>query len=115
MRHAKVEIVRYKNKRDLYKIALMNAYEFWVDELDCTKSISRQRIDKSFLEVMDICLNDKQAHWTILFRDKVDGFDEAHWEFGVCGGSPSQFIWIKIRPDLADKIFLEGNLQVIEY
>ena len=101
---------------DVYKEALQNSYVFWCDKLDCSKSYSRERTDKSFSKVLSIAFLDKAAHWTILFRDKVFNDDMPHWEFGVRNMSGIEyFIWIKVRPDIAIKIFDKFNLTVMDY
>ena len=103
-----------ESKQQLYNEALLFSFQHWVDELDCSKSFARQRITDSFNEVLGICLKEKNAHWTILFRKAHVKSESDYWEFGVVAGIKiEKFIWIKVRPDLAEKLFEKYSLKTL--
>lgn len=102
----------------LFHDALLNCYDFNTDVLDCSKSWSRQRSEKSFEEALNDCLcHYKKSHWTVIFRAKQFAFEFEHWEFGVSsmGGDTSDFIWISVRVELAEELFRKYKLSITEY
>jgi hypothetical protein len=117
IKHAKIDVPKdNKIRAKLYKEALLNSYQFWVDELNCSKSFSRQRDDKSFNEVFTTCSKARSSHWTIMFRDNIIESDKSHYEFGVSTiGGITNFIWILVRVDLAEKIFKKYKLKIQWY
>ena len=118
MNHAKVNVPKDKKvRKKLYEEALLSSFEFWVDELDVSKSFRRQRIDDSFSLVLHNCLNDKSTHWVILFRDKVVSDDVEHYEFGASTMTekPTQFLWIKVSVEDAERLFKRYKLKINKY
>lgn len=117
MKHGKIIVPKDKEvRRQLYIEALQNSYIHWIDALKKGKT-ARERTDRSFIEVLEVGLNERAAHWTILFRDKLDEYEDAHWEFGVSTKvrADDEFIWISVRIELAEKIFSRFGLEIQWY
>lgn len=74
------------------------ATRFWVDELDCSKSWTRIRTDRTYDEILTKCLNGK-AHWTIFHHMYPLINDEApYFQISVSTlcRDVDYFIWIEV-------------------
>lgn len=104
-----------ETRRKLYTEALCNSYRFWCDVLDCSKSLARTDTDRSFSEVLENALSKTRAFWTIIHRAPVGDRDDVY-EFGVSTmDTPDYFIWIYVRPDVAEKLLEKYGLGVLPY
>lgn len=99
-----------KNKlRKIYVAGLMASYHHVIDN-KIYPSWSRTPSTKSFTEVLDGALENKRAHWTIIYRDMgsiTGGIEKVYWDFGVCYENKEgndDFIWISVNPIEAMKI-----------
>jgi hypothetical protein len=108
------------NPKEIFDYALSKSFDFWVDEKGTEKHPDvwrRQPSDLSYEEAFKIIQANK-PHWVISFRNESylmkDGLD--YWEFGGCNiGSNDYgevFIWIKVKPEEALKIFEKFDLKV---
>ena len=118
IKNRKVDLPKTKaGKEKLFREALVNSYRFDTDELDCEKSSSRKSTTQSFDEIIKACLERKNSHWTIYYRKSLYDFDFDHYEFGcsTMGLDVTLFIWIKVRPELAEKIIKKHKLTYKDY
>lgn len=99
------------DKMALFHEALLCSYSHAIQELDCKVSFQRRPSQIPFREVFEAVLNDKRAFWTIIFRKALLKHQVEHWEFSVnTNGDISHYIYICVRPDIAEEIFKKFNL-----
>lgn len=111
-----------KNPKEVYDYALSKSYDFWVDEKGTKANPEvwvRKPSNLSYEQAFDIIQNNS-PHWVISFRNQSALFDEEdYWEFGGCNISSNDygevFIWIKVKPKIAEEIFKKFNLEKYEY
>ena len=73
--------------------AAMKVGKVWVDELDCSKSFSRQPTKKTVKEILQMCLNSNNTFWVFIERD----FPKQYFDVGCCTmTTPDYFLWIEI-------------------
>lgn len=114
LQNRKVEYPKTKKgKEEVIRAAFFSSFRFWVDKL---QSIRREECDKSFDEILKLALKDKKTHWSIYYR-KPAGQESPYYEFGcsTMQGTPKYFIWIMVRPDLAEKIINKYKLTFTDY
>ena len=103
--------------------ALSKSFDYWVDEKGTKENPSvwtREASNLSYAEAYQI-IQANNPHWVISFRNESylmkNGLD--HWEFGGCNIGNNDygdvFIWIKVIPEEAEKIFEMFNLEINEY
>jgi len=88
------------------------SYEWWVDKLDCSKSLARQKIDFSFEAILEK-LSDK-AHVVVIDRGRWGDYDNReHFEVGFCSmESPiDYFLFIEIDSDKMPQILNKYSLE----
>jgi hypothetical protein len=92
-----------KDRRSLIKFAKDNSLDWWVDELDCSKSFARQRIDMPFEEVSK--LFKLSSHFVVSNRNGEYG------EIAFCTfKDPDYFLWINVDLDILHQITKKFNL-----
>ena len=122
MKHAIVTNLP-QNPKEIYDYALSKSFQMFVDEKGTEKHpghMKRERSDLSYEQAFEIIQNNK-PHWVVSFRNQsfitLDGED--YWEFGGCNIKDSDygevFIWIKVNPLEAQKIFTIFGVEVKEY
>jgi hypothetical protein len=85
------------------KFAKENSLEWWIDELDCTKSFQRQRIDMSFEEVLKKFK--LTSHFVVINRHNEYG------EIGFCTfKEPDYFLWINVNLEIFHEITKKFDL-----
>jgi hypothetical protein len=102
----------------LFSDALANCYLFRVDEKRANVSFTREPSTISYNEALSIFLKKgERVHWTILYRDPLFENEQAHWEFGACSLTRESdvFIWIRVRPEIAQSLFTKYNLTINWY
>jgi hypothetical protein len=88
------------------------AYNWWVDILDCKKSVRRQRIEMLFEDIL-AKLN-MQCHFVCIDRSYPDWDGKQHFEVGFCTmatSDPEYFLFIYIEDDQMPPILNEYGLQ----
>ena len=93
--------------RAIYTDALLASYYHRCDFFDPANCYNRSRSDKSFTEILELCLSERKSLFTIIYR-AVDTQDFPHWEFSP--GNRNWYINIEVRPELADRIFEKYKL-----
>lgn len=92
----KMDNISLENKIKILNKAKEICNEYWVDELDCSVSFARRKINMTFDEVMSK-FNDK-CHFTIIHRkNKLENHIEVCFSTFT---SPAYFLWIIVNPDL---------------
>ena len=95
-----------KQKKQLLIEAKNLSYNWWVDILDCNKSILREKINMPFDEIMSKF--DNSCHFTIIHRK----FFENKLEIGFCTlKSPDHFLWIECKPNKIKHFISKYNLK----
>ncbi len=114
IQNRKVEFPKTKSgKEKVLRDALNFSFRFWIDKL---QSIRREDCDKSFEEILKQALKDKGTHWTIYYRRPPGTIQEPYYEFGCCTmDGIKYFIWIQVRPDLAEKLIKKYKLAIFDY
>lgn len=86
-----------KEKKALCKKAKSLCYQWWVDELDCSKSWSRKQVDMPFIKIMDK-LNSR-CHFTVIIRNPTLVGESSHIEIGfsTMNLQVNYFLWIDIK------------------
>jgi hypothetical protein len=93
--HYDVSDLSLEEKKDLMKLAFGLAFEWWVDELNCSKSFCRKKVDMSFDDILDKLK--ENAHVVFINRKERPDTPE-HLEVGFCSmGVPVEyFLWIRV-------------------
>lgn len=89
-----------ENKRAFLEDCISRSYRIHCDELDCSKSLSRVKIDKTANEILDISdIKNSFNHWVFIIRDDMFYLEERDYiEAGIrTGNGPDYFIWIYIK------------------
>jgi hypothetical protein len=90
-----------RNKKAFFKDCISKAYRVWTDELDCNKSLSRTRTDKTPKEVIDIAEKSGFSHYVFILRNSM-GREDPYIEAGIRtdgGNGKDYFLWINIKPE----------------
>lgn len=94
--------------RSLMHDAITDSHRFWCDRMG-QRGI-RESSDKSFNEVLDICL-DGNCLWTCIYRSS-DPHGGAYWEFGATTlDQPNRYIWVLVLPEKAHELFVRYGLE----
>ena len=112
------------NPREILDAAISVCYDHWVDEKgteDHPSVWQRQPSKLTYEEAFEIIQNAK-PHWVTSYRDEgyiTGNPEDSYWEFGGCNIASNNygevFIWIKVRPSEAEKIFKQFDLQIEWY
>ena len=98
-----VKNLSLKDRRNLMKLAKAYSLEWWVDELDCSKSFTRQKIDMSFEEVLKKFK--LSSHFIVVIRNG---------EYGEIAFStlkePDYFLWINVSLEIFNEIIKQFKL-----
>jgi len=99
-------------KRRIFTDAKQKSFRWWVDVLDCSKSISRQRIEMDFNEIL-AKLSDS-CHFVFINRK---GFNETEYlvetGFSTMEGKSDYFLWIHMKEDYLNEFVKKFQLQSI--
>lgn len=68
------------------------ADRWWVDILDCSVSIRRQKIEMSYEEIKNKLAND--SHFVIIHRNNSPVEDHLEIGFSTMGAEPNYYLWI---------------------
>lgn len=70
--------------------------KWWVDELDVSKSYSRQKIEMSYDDILGYFNN--SCHFVVIQRN---GYDDPYGEIGfsTLGRDPEYFLWLILELD----------------
>ena len=109
-----------KKKKAILEDAYQKCYEWWVDELDCSISYTRRKIEMSFVEIMKML--DKKSHFVIIHRrgftpeDQNNIQDPYRWylEIGFCTMVPevNHYLWIQCEQDLLPYFIEKYKLKI---
>jgi hypothetical protein len=100
-----------EEKTEILQLAHDVSDYWWVDILDCSKSIYRQRIYMPFSDIL-LKLNN-ESHFTIIHR-KTSGENHVEFGFSTMGSGPSYFLWINLSLDKANKLLKQFGLKITE-
>ena len=92
-------------QKDILRKAHSLCYNWWFDELDCSKSFARQTVDIEFEEAMKY-MDDPTAIAICMLRL----IPEPYYEFGFHTmpiSKPSKFLWIQVTLEEGQKIMEE--------
>lgn len=83
----------FECKRNILIKAKSFAYNWWVDILDCSKSITRKKIEMSFDEILNkFVIN---SHFVIKICSIDYNTEQPYLEIGFCTMSdPSYYLWL---------------------
>ncbi len=101
-----------KDRCEFFRQILPLAFSVSVQRLNCSESLSRQTCDLSVEEVLTEFETAKQLHWTAIHRPAIFDHQLPHWEFCVSSlarDPEGLFIWVLVRPDLAELIFRDNQ------
>ena len=128
MKIKKHYIIPLEKAESIFREAKEIARKWWIDELDCSKSFSRQPSQKTFEEMMEICKDDNiKKHLTYIYRDQYflpqneyfddDGKDinRNYWDIGfitICL-KPDHFLWIELEEEDGEKLI--DKYQLLPY
>jgi hypothetical protein len=122
MKHARV-INMPKNPYDLFKEAIELGSEYHIDEKgtkDHPSIAQRQPSKLLFDEAFEIIKNAK-PHWVCIFRNisYLSDKEDDYWDLGGCTIAENDygdvFIFIIVKPDVAEKLFEKYKLEVEWY
>lgn len=100
-----------KERAALLEQAKELCYEWWVDELDCSKSYARIRKNMPFSEILKKLTT--TSLFTIVHRDERGLCSESeYYEFGftTMGNEVNYYLWIKVSLDKGHE--LVNNLKL---
>ena len=110
--------------KSIWLEAIALGSESWIDEKgtpDHPSVWQRQPSKLTFDEAFDL-IQPFKPHWVAYFRDGeyVTGNEQDnYWDFGGCNiasnGYGEVFLWIKVKPDVAQQIFDKFGLVVEWY
>ena len=85
-----------RRKKALLIDALALSDEWWIDVLDCSKSLARQRIDMEFGEMLKKLKSD--CHFVVIDREfyPTDKFKHFEIGFSTMSGTPAYYLWIRV-------------------
>ena len=91
------------------------AYHVYCDELDCSKSFSRQPTNKTPQEVFEIGLKTPGTLYTFIRRVRRDyrGFEKEFFDVGLStiGQAPNYFLWISLDIENGEKLIKKFKLK----
>jgi len=99
------------------KTALINdckeiCFNWWVDKLECSESVARQRIDMSFEEIMNKFNN--SAHFVVIDRNFYPMDGKKHFEIGFSTmSSVDYFLFIWVEDEKMSSIIEKYNLKLM--
>ena len=102
-----------KQKIELMLYAKKQSYEWWVDILDCSKSLHRQKIEMSFEDILKKFKSN--CHFVVIHRKGFpSGEHYIEVGFSTMAETPEYFLWIYLKeeklPDLIKKYELYTKL-----
>lgn len=102
-----------KEAKEILKAAIAVSKIIRVDELDCSKSFTRQSTDKTVEEVLEIGLNNSKTHYNFIYRDMSFNGQKDYWDVGFCTIclNPDYFLWIELEPDKGYEIINKFKLK----
>ena len=97
--HYDTSLLTLDQKRDFLNRAYEKNSGWWVDKLDCKVSWARQKIEKSFKEIMTHLT--ESCHFTITHRRQFREQDYLEVCFNTMNpGRPDYFLWIIVPIEL---------------
>lgn len=111
------------NPKEIWDEAISLGSEVWVDEKgtkDHPGVWIRQPSKLTFEEAFEI-IQKAKPHWNCYFRNVsyTTTMEDDYWDFGGCNIASNDygevFIWIKVKPEIAEKIFKKFDLEVEWY
>lgn len=102
--------------KEIYDYALSKSYDHWIDEKGTPDNPGFARgPSKLTYEEAFSYISENLPHWVISFRNNSYFNEIDYWEFAGCDIAAkdcgSFFIWIKVIPEEAEKIFQKFNLK----
>jgi hypothetical protein len=101
-------------KAAILKDCMEVSYEWWVDKLDCSESMSRRKIDYSFEKILEK-LNES-AHIVVIDRGQWGDFDnKEHFEIGFRSMETpvDYFLFIEVESEKMPPILNKYHLKPI--
>ena len=105
-----------KTKEQLERIycdALLNSFRSWTDEI-LSGSVARTSSQIPMIKSINICLDARRRHLTIIKRTPDNFSDFDYYEFGMStmGDYPSYNVWILVNVEMAEAIFKEYEIEL---
>lgn len=92
-----------KQKRDICQRAYKLSFNWWVDTLDCSISICRQKVDMTFEEIMKKL--DKTSLFFMMHRNsEVENYLEVGFRTGI---DVEYFLWLQVDPKFIPELTKE--------
>lgn len=86
-------------KRKLCELAYQHSFKWWVDQLDCSKSMARESVDMSFEEILSRLK--PSSHFIVIKRNNSW---ENHYEVGFREGVLiDHFLFIQVEVDVFEQ------------
>lgn len=125
MEHKHARVTNFpKNPHGFLMEAIGVSTGHWVDEkgtVDHPSIWQRQPSKLSFEEAYPL-INNHKPHWVALFRNEgylTGNPSDDYWDIGGCNidsnGYGEVFLWIKVQPAEAEKLFQKHGLNVEWY
>jgi hypothetical protein len=95
--------------KQVLEAAMALAYHVYCDELDCSKSFSRQPTNKTPQEVFEIGLKTPRTLYTFIYRD----WEKKFFDVGLStiGQVPNYFLWISLDIENGEKLIKKFKLK----
>lgn len=102
-------------KLEMLRDAHADAFEWWVDELDVSKSSARRKVEMSFEDIL--AKLDQKCHFVFIHRKgyeerKDDDWGRWYLEAGFCTMTGvSYYLWTKVDEKLLEKYTTKYELE----
>lgn len=99
--------------KDLIPEAIKLSSSIKTDELDCSKSFSRQPTDKTPEEILQIGLDDERTVWTFIEKNMSFMNEGSYFDVGcsTASGNPRYLLWINLSIDDGKKLISKYKLE----
>ena len=93
--------------KDLFQRAKAVCYNWWADELDCSKSWARQRIEATFDEMLDK-ITEGRTHFVVIHR-RTCGQNHLEISYRTMTSPADYFLWVEVTMEHKDDLI--GDLK----
>jgi len=104
MNHRPIQIILPESQTEMVlRDCLMASYDTKVDQLDCSKSVARQKTDKTVEEILQMGLNYDHTLYSFIYKDMSflpQEYPKNHdyWDVGLSTltSDVSYYLWIRL-------------------
>ncbi len=96
-------------KKEILEYGKSICYNWWVDEIDCSKSLRRVKVDMSFDDIMSKL--DYKSHFTIIHRR--GSVEKWYIEIGfhTMTNNVNHYLWVCIDESFLNDLVMQFNLE----